>query len=115
MQGLNCLGANPKSGNRSPDEGATGIPSPSAKSRPILAFQTVGISPRAQVSLPAEGGKRRKGGPFPLSLPGQKHFSPPDCPACDPWEPHHSLQKSEMWAGAGLGQEDGSGSTRGRE
>ena len=45
------LGVNPKSGNRAP-------PSPSAKSRHVLAFQTVGISAHVQFLFRQEQERR---------------------------------------------------------
>lgn len=90
-RGLSHLGANPKSGNRAPPAPVqrAGTSWPSKLLEFVLMFSFY-------------SGKSRKGGPTPFSLPGWKHFSPPDCPACN--ENHTTLKKAEVWAGGELGR-----------
>lgn len=101
-QGLSHLGANPKSGNRAP-------PSPSAKSRHVLAFQTVGISAHVQFLFRQE--QERRASPI---LPSRvEALQSPRLP-CLQREPHHSEE------GRGVGRwgvrtKDRSGSTRSPE
>lgn len=52
MQVLNCLGASPKSENRSPDgEGNRDPPASVQRAHTSWPFQTAGISPQAQSLL----------------------------------------------------------------